>query len=100
MSHFILYFKVKKFFKINDLELESWPNMNDMNNSAVLEEENDAQTSSSEIMKLNLVTTSKDISKIMTESMTGAKSLLEQVKDPLGINDSLYQYYRSHCILL
>ena len=28
---------------------------------------------------------------LMTESMSGAKSLLEESKDPLGINDSLYQ---------
>ena len=27
----------------------------------------------------------------MTESMAGAKNLLDEVKDPLGINDSLYQ---------
>ena len=28
----------------------------------------------------------------MTGSMAGAKNLLDEVKDPLGINDSLYQY--------
>ena len=27
----------------------------------------------------------------MTESMAGAKNLLDEVKDPLGINYSLYQ---------
>lgn len=35
----------------------------------------------------------------LTESMAAAKNLLEEMKDPLGINDSLYQYYENSQLL-
>lgn len=95
---------VKKFFRINNLELELWPKSNH-SNSGIIDVEDNGDYSDNEILNENKTggsgggLSSGGLSEVsgnsgailMTESMTGAKSLLDEVKDPLGINDSLYQ---------
>lgn len=91
---------VKEFFKINELELDLWPKSNEpsavLSNSGILEDtetegiENGPQSTSLAANNLSEATAKGLVS--LTESMKGAKSLLEESKDPLGINDSLYQY--------
>lgn len=92
---------MKKFFKINNLELELWPKLSDLSvsNSAIIEDDNSDEESKpagasstvlSETSGLGL-SASGMVSSSVTDSMAGAKNLLDEVKDPLGINDSLYQ---------
>lgn len=88
---------MKKFFKINNLELELWPKANEFSGSALIDEtensdgENDAvKLNSANIHALsNASFVNENVP--MTVSMAAAKNLLDEVKDPLGINDSLYQ---------
>ena len=101
---FALFISVKKFFKINELELEVWPktiNNNELSisNSGLLDDDSnnlDINNGSGLInqrsysMNDSGKNTCSDLIS-MTESMVGAKSLLDEIKDPLGINDSLYQ---------
>lgn len=90
---------VKKFFRINNLELELWPKLNH-SNSGIIDVEDNGDNSDNEILNENKIgggngglseVSGNSGTILMTESMTGAKSLLDEVKDPLGINDSLYQ---------
>ncbi len=87
-----LIFLVMKFFQINSLQLEEWPKPMTASNSADLGRsegeigtsmeisEREAENSTQAALKLNL-----------PPSMAYARSLLDEVKDPLGLNDSLYQ---------
>lgn len=84
--------KVLKFFQITSLELDEWPKPAAASNSADMTRseselgasmelsERDDNASSASGLKLNL-----------PPSMSYARSLLDEVKDPLGLNDSLYQ---------
>lgn len=79
------------------MELEIWPKLNHSNSGIIDAEDNGGDNSDNEIINENGTGSAVGISEtngnssLMTESMTGAKSLLDEVKDPLGINDSLYQ---------
>lgn len=88
---------------MNNLELELWPKMNELSvsNSGIIEEvegnsENEtefkSQPNSGSTLHAALSNSSFVTEMAMTGSMAGAKNLLDEVKDPLGINDSLYQY--------
>lgn len=79
-----------------------WPKLSELSvsNSAILEEDDSDNESKSGSATLTSSENIKAISNgsfvveggiLMTESMAGAKNLLDEVKDPLGINDSLYQ---------
>lgn len=79
-----------------------WPKFNH-SNSGIIDVEDNGDTSDNEILNENGTGNNGGISSaiseingnsgtsLMTESMIGAKSLLDEMKDPLGINDSLYQ---------
>jgi len=88
---------VKIFFKINNLELEIWPKVNDFSNSALIDEaensDGEIEAKSNSAATLHALSNSSFVNEnlTMTGSMAGAKNLLDEVRDPLGINDSLYQ---------
>lgn len=91
-------FLVKEFFRIEELEPELWPKLKDsvLSKSGILDDseagKNEGENGGSS--GISATTNSVEASKglvSLTESMRGAKLLLEESKDPLGINDSLYQ---------
>lgn len=93
---------MKNFFKINNLDLEIWPKANEFSGSALIEE-NENSDSETDALKSNSAASFANIHALsnssfvnenvpMTVSMAAAKNLLDEVKDPLCINDSLYQY--------
>lgn len=80
--------------------MEVWPKANDFSNSALIDEpensdgEIEAKSKSNSSAALHALSNTSFVNDnlTMTGSMAGAKNLLDEVKDPLGINDSLYQY--------
>lgn len=80
------------------MELEVWPKANDFSNSALIDEpensDGEIEAKSNSSAALHALSNSSFVNEnlTMTGSMAGAKNLLDEVKDPLGINDSLYQY--------
>lgn len=89
---------MKNFFKINNLELEIWPKANEFSGSALIDEnensDGEADTAkSNSFANIHALSNASFVNENvpMTVSMAAAKNLLDEVKDPLGINDSLYQ---------
>ena len=84
--------------------MEIWPKAVDFSNSALLDEAEDSdgeiKTKSNSAANLQALSNSSFVNEnlMMTGSMAGAKNLLDEVKDPLGINDSLYQYKAGEAI--
>lgn len=81
-----------KFFQINSLQLEEWPKPMAASNSADLGRSESELGASMEIAERDAEATNSSALKLnLPPSMAYARSLLDEVKDPLGLNDSLYQ---------
>lgn len=84
-----------KFFQINSLQLEEWPKPTAASNSADLGRSESELGASMEIVDRDEVNNGSSLATLklnLPPSMAYARSLLDEVKDPLGLNDSLYQY--------
>ena len=97
---------MKRFFKVENLDLEIWPKAKDFSNSALMDEDDNSEgevqaksTSSAALHAFSNSSFAND-NMMMTGSMADAKNLLDEVKDPLGINDSLYQYKNDYPVYL
>lgn len=88
---------------MNNLELELWPKATEFSNSGIIDEtevsdgelETKSNSAAASLANIHALSNSSFVNEnlaTMTGSMAGAKNLLDEVKDPLGINDSLYQY--------
>lgn len=80
-----------KFFQINALELHEWPKTNTANTSGDLNRSEGEMGASMEITSDAGGTSVLGAKMHLPAGMAFARSLLDEVKDPLGINDSLYQ---------
>lgn len=79
------------------MESELWPKVNDFSNSALIDEadnsDGEIEAKSNSAATLHALSNSSFVNEnlTMTGSMADAKNLLDEVRDPLGISDSLYQ---------
>ena len=91
-----------KYFQISELESKVWPKGFNSSQLSIGAEEDGVEDGStvdvgggmSRQGSQGIIEGKQEVAIELPASMIYARSLLDEVKDPLGVNDSLYQYNR------